>query len=373
MIGTNDFGTTGGYFSIPLQAAAVGVRARQASAKGRGPRLHQFIGDDRNCLIPLAADAALRAVPRFIPIVFHGPTGTGKTFLARGLVHLWNARHAQMTAVITSGADFAREYSGAVVTDSLPDFRQRFRSPAMLMIDDLDRLQDKAPAQNELSHTLDDLMRNRCQVLITMKTAPLETAGLSPGLVSRLSGGLSVPVTTPGHVGRKAILVELLKLHGVRLTDQAMELLTGSSLLAPAGSTPGFGDLNHLVTSLAAQTGDDRAEFGSDDLRSWLAEQQAARAIPMNLITRQVSKYFQMHVADLKGPTRQQRVVRARGVAMFLARQWTGKSLEQVGRHYGNRDHTTVLHACRKTEELMATDPAIRQAIDDLNKWLAAR
>ena len=93
----------------------------------------------------------------------------------------------------------------------------------------------------------------------------------------------------------------------------------------------------------------------------------------MNLITRQVSKYFQMHVADLKGPTRQQRVVRARGVAMFLARQWTGKSLEQVGRHYGNRDHTTVLHACRKTEELMATDPAIRQAIDDLNKWLAAR
>lgn len=373
MIGTNDLSTTGGFFSIPLQASALGVRARHDAAQGRGPRMHQFIGDDQNHLIPLAADAAVQPVPRFVPILFYGPTGTGKTFLARGLVHLWNARNARLTAVITSGADFAREYSRAMVTDSLPDFRERFRSPAMLMIDDLDRVQDKISAQNELTHTLDDLTRKRCQVLITMKDAPLETSGLAPGLVSRLTGGLSVPVTTPGHEGRKAILVELLKLHRVRLTDPAMELLTGSSLLAPAGSTPSFGDLNRLVTSLAAQMSDDRAEFDIGDLRSWLANQQAARAIPMHMITRQVSKYFQLRVADLKGPTRQQRVVRARGVAMFLARQWTGKSLEQVGRHFGNRDHTTVLHACRKTEELMATDPAIRQAVDDLNKWLAAR
>ncbi len=373
MIGTNDFGTTGGFFSIPLQAAALGVRARRDSAKGRGPRMHQFIGDDQNHLIPVAADAALQTVPRFIPILFHGPTGTGKTFLARGLVHLWNARHAQSTAVITSGADFAREYSRANVTDSLADFRKRFRSPAMLMIDDLDRMQDKVSAQDELTHTLDELTQNRSQVLITMKAAPLATAGLSPGLVSRLSSGLSVPVTTPGHEGRKAILAELLKLHRVRLTDPAMELLTGSSLLAPVESATSFSDLNHLVTSLAAQMGDNRTEFDVDDVRSWLADRQSTRAIPMNLITRRVSKYFQLQVADLKGPSRQQRVVRARGVAMFLARQWTGKSLEQVGRHYGRRDHTTVLHACRKTKELMATDPAIRQAIDDLSKWLAAR
>lgn len=373
MVSTGNFGVTSGFFSIPLQVTVGGLRAHRGSDKTGGPCLREFIGDEQNYLVPLAADAALLPVPRFNPIVFHGPTGTGKTFLARGLVQLRNSTNPHASSVITSGADFARDYANAVVTDSLPDFRKRFRSPAMLMVDDLDRLQDKVPAQSEMINTLDELDRKRCQVLVTMKEAPLETVGLAPALASRLSGGLSVPMTTPGHTGRQAILAQLLKLHDMKLTDEAMELLVRSLLFAPVGSAPSFADLNHLVTNLLALTAEGPSEIGADDLRPWLAEQQAARYVPLNRITRQVSRYFQLHVSDLKGPTRQQRVVRARGVAMFLARQWTGKSLEQVGRHYGNRDHTTVLHACRKTEELMATDPAVRQAVDDLNKQLAAR
>jgi chromosomal replication initiator protein len=85
-----------------------------------------------------------------------------------------------------------------------------------------------------------------------------------------------------------------------------------------------------------------------------------------------VSKYFNLRATDLKSKTRQQRVVRARGVAMFLARQLTANSLENVGRHFGNRDHTTVLHACRKTRSLIETDPSIRQAVDDLTSQLTA-
>jgi chromosomal replication initiation ATPase DnaA len=166
-------------------------------------------------------------------------------------------------------------------------------------------------------------------------------------------------------------LAQLLQLHGVRLTDEAMELVIRCSLTRPCAASS-FGDLHQLVTAILAFAPDGTTEFDVSDLRPWLEEQQAARAVPLNSITRQVSKYFQLHVGDLKGPTRQQRVVRARGVAMLLARQLAGKSLEQVGRHYGNRDHTTVLHACRKTEELMAMDPEIRQAWEDLNKELSA-
>jgi chromosomal replication initiator protein len=373
VVSTGDFAVTGGFFSIPLQVPAAGVRARRGSDKSTGPSLREFIGDEQNYLVPLAADAALLTVPRFNPIVFYGPTGTGKTFLARGLVQLANSKNPQRSAVITNGADFARDYANAVVTNSLPDFRHRLRSPAMLMVDDLDRLRDKIPAQNELITTLDELCRSRCQVLVTMKAAPLETDGLVPGLASRLSGGLAVPITTPGQVGRQAILTQLLKLRGVKLTDEGMQLLVRSPLVASAGGSPTFTELNQLVISLTALTVEGQTEFGVADLRPWLAEQHAARAVPLHSITRQVSKYFRLHVGDLKGPTRQQRVVRARGVAMFLARQWTGKSLEQLGQHYGNRDHTTVLHALRKTEELIATDPAIRQAVDDLNKQLATR
>lgn len=369
---TGNFCADSGLFSIPLHVTAAGIRAQRISDRTSAPSLREFIGDDQNYLVPSATEAALLPMPRFNPILFHGASGTGKTFLARGLVHLWKSRNPELAAIITSGADFARDYADAVVTDSLPDFRQRFRSVGMLLIDDLDRLQEKIPAQNELVRTLDELERGVCQVLVTMKQAPLETAGLSPGLASRLSGGLSVPMTTPGQAGRRAILAQLLRLRGVKLTTEAIDLLVRSSPLAPAGAAPAFADLNQLVVSLLALAHEHRGEFGVDDLQQWLAEQQAARAVPLNSITRQVSKYFQLHVGDLKGPTRQQRVVRARGVAMLLARQLTGKSLEQVGRHFGNRDHTTVLHACRKTEELMSSDPEIRQAVDDLNKQLTA-
>jgi chromosomal replication initiator protein len=370
---TSEFCVNNGLFSIPLHVTAAGIRAQRGSGKTSAPSLREFIGDDQNYLVPVAVEAALLPSPRFNPIVFHGPSGTGKTFLARGLVHFWKSRNTHRPAIITSGADFARDYADAVVTDSLPDFRHRFRSAAMLLIDGLDRIEEKTSAQNELISTLDELERGVCQVLVTMKDAPLETAGIVPALASRLSGGLSVPMTTPGQAGRRAILTQLLRLHGVRLTDEAMDLLVRSSPLATTGSAPGFADLNQLVVSLLALARERRAEFGVPDLQLWLAEQQAARAVPLNSITRQVSKYFQLHVGDLKGPTRQQRVVRARGVAMLLARQLTGKSLEQVGRHFGNRDHTTVLHACRKTEELLSSDPAIRQAVDDLNKQLTAR
>jgi chromosomal replication initiator protein len=368
---TSDFCVSSGVFSIPLHVTAAGTRAQRASDKRSGPTLREFIGDDQNYLVPFVADAILSSEVRFNPIVLHGPTGTGKTFLARGLVHFWSSRHSKRTAVITSGTDFARDYANAVVTDSVPDFRQRYRSAAMLLIDDLDRLHEKVPAQNELTTTLDELVRDHSQVLVTMKNAPLETGGLTPTLASRLSGGLSVPMVTPGQAGRRAILAQLLELHGVRLTGEAMELLVRCLLTAPAGASA-FADLNQMVMGLLALAPGETKQFDVDDLQPWLEQQQAARAVPLKSITRQVSKYFHLHVGDLKGPARQQRVVRARGVAMLLARQLTGKSLEQVGRHYGNRDHTTVLHACRKTEELVATDPEIRQAWDELNKELTS-
>jgi hypothetical protein len=254
VVSTGNFGVTSGLFSIPLQVTVGGIRAHRGSDKKGGPCLREFIGDEQNYLVPLAADVALLPVPRFNPIVFHGPTGTGKTFLARGLVQLRNSTNPNASSVITSGVDFARDYANAVVTDSLPDFRKRFRSPAMLMVDDLDRLQDKVPAQSEMIKTLDELERKRCQVLVTMKEAPLETAGLAPALASRLSGGLSVPMTTPGHTGRQAILAQLLKLHDVKLTDEAMDLLVRSPLFAPVGSASSFADLTHLVNNLLALT-----------------------------------------------------------------------------------------------------------------------
>ena len=117
---------------------------------------------------------------------------------------------------------------------------------------------------------------------------------------------------------------------------------------------------------------DRHASISEDDLRRCLQTSDGDHAPQLQSITKRVSKYFNLRSAELKGKTRQQRVVRARGVAMFLARQLTANSLETVGRHFGNRDHTTVLHACRKTESLIEEDPSIRQAVEDLKTELTA-
>ena len=358
-----------GAFSIPLQAGASRPRAKRSRDRASRSSFGEFIGDGENYLVPVVADAVLHSPGSFNPVVFHGPSGTGKTFLTRGLVQLWSARHTRRLAVVTTGADFARDYANAVDTDSVSDFRRPLRSAALLLIDDLEKLAEKAAAQQELVNTLDALLDSGSQVLVTLKQAPLEAAGLVPALASRLSGGLTVPMSAPGPEARRVILQQLLAMHNLELTEQALiSILEGSH--GSARSPSDFAALQQIVLRLAISGKKRGRVIDEAAVQQVLAAQQPVGEIPLKSIVQQVSKHFRVRVSELKGPQRQQRVVRARGVAMLLARQLTELSLQQVGRHFGNRDHTTVLHACRKTESLMASDPAIRQAVQELTSKL---
>ena len=361
----------GDTFSIPLHAGTNRSRGRRSREGVSRFRFGQFIGDGQNYLVPVAADAVLQ--PRlgchFNPIVFHGPSGTGKTFLARGLVHLWITQNPQRKAMITSGTDLARDYANAVDTDAVSDFRRRLRSAALILIDDLERMEKKVPAQEELVNTLDVLLDRGQQVLATLKQSPLETAGLIPALSSRLSGGLTVPIATPGPSARRLILGHLLAMHDLQLTDEAWELVL-EPLLNSSRPPADFAALQQMTLRLATATPKKGQQIDAPLVRVVLDAQKPPGEIPLKSIARCVSRHFHVRIPELKGPQRQQRVVRARGVAMLLARQLTGKSLADIGRHFGNRDHTTVLHACRKTEERMASDPAIHRAVHELTSQL---
>ena len=324
-----------------------------------------------NCLVQVALETVFQDQPKFNPIVFFGPPDTGKSLLVQLIAARWKHDNRAARLVVTTGADFAREYARAVETDSVPDLRLKYRRASLVAIDDLHEIGEKTSAQNELVQTLDALLVRHQRIIVTLPQPPADTPVLLPTLSSRLSAGLTVPLHPPGPAARRLILRSLASARNISVPDRVVELVASDAFtdaLKP-GTVP---RLLQTLLRLEQFPFDSHTPITEQDLKRRLQAAINDDEPQLQSITKRVSKYFNLRAADLKGKTRQQRVVRARGVAMFLARQLTANSLETVGRHFGNRDHTTVLHACRKTESLIDLDPSIRQAVEDLKTELTA-
>ncbi len=360
-----------GIFSIPLEACQ--LRATEARRDGAARRslLREYIGCEENQLVRHAAESLLRGETSYSPYVFHGPTGTGKTLLALGLAARWRQENPHDCVIVTGGSDFARSYANAVDTDSLSAFRKKCRSARLFVLDDVHLMQHKRAAQDELTRFMDFLLECGVVTLFTANTAPTADIRLQPRLRSRLSGGLPVALTVPGAAARMVLLRRLADVHEVHLSEAAIELLAGGSPEAPAEPLT-VPQLNHAVLQLVHGVDERTQLIDVERVRRFLLEQASQRQPTFRLIAAKVGKYFSLTNQELRGSSRRQHVVRARGVAMLLSWNLTKKSLESVGHYFGNRDHTTVLHACRKTELLQQTDPAIGKAMEELLSQLNA-
>lgn len=328
--------------------------------------VRQYIGGRENRLVKVAAESLLRTQPVYNPLFFCGRTGTGKTLLAEGLAEQWRVHQGVKGVQVICGADFARAYANAVDTQGLADFRRRFRQLGFLAIDDIHEMQQKPAAQRELARTLDALLASGAVVLATSTTPPTENHGFFAGLRSRLSAGLVVPLTTPGPEARQLLLRRFASLHEIKLTDDALTLLA-DRLHAQHSTVP---DLNRAILQLSHAVEPTAQPVAADFVRHYLNEHVCSNALQLPAIAQQVARFFSVSVRDLRGPLRRRQIVRARGVAMYIAWHLTDKSLDAIGKYFGKRDHTTVLHACRRTETLLDTDPAIEQAISQLAQRL---
>lgn len=354
-----------GVFSISLDAYSGPRRRSPPAARPAVSSLPHYLGSAENALTKFAAELLADAVVRFNPLMFVGPTGVGKSHVSLGLAARWHAAHPHKKLVSTTGADFARAYAHAIDTDSLDEFRTRFRHAAFCVIDGLDELATKPAAQEDLALTLDELVNNDVRVLVTGRKLPAEMKSLSPRLCSRLSAGLVVPFVAPGAAARRIILVQLAEIHEVSLPEPVIDLLADG----PDGGEPPFRtvpQLNHAILQLAAAAQSQKQLIDVPLVCELLEKNGPNKSPSLNLIAAAVAKCFALPTADLRSASRRQLAVRARGVAMLLARKFTDASLDSIGQHFGGRDHTTVLHACRKTEQLLLTDPTIRHAMDSV-------
>lgn len=361
-------------FVVPLVSGPLGkFPKRQAlrSTKGKHSEvllLTEFVGDRESGLIRMVVDSFL-AEPRYNPMVIVGPAAVGKSVLTTGLADRWNARNPDHPAVLLRGEDFARNYADALETDSLQRFRKKFLQAGAVVIDGLERLAEKNPAQLEFARLLDSLCDLKIPVLITCRSEP-ELPRFHPALWSRLHGGLLAPLLPPGAEARRKILSDLLRLRHIQIKPDALELLV-HELAHDQAVRPTVPQLATVIDQLAANATDAAQPWSVDEVRTYLAERAASPTITISDIVRIVADYFGLRVSDLKGASRRRQVVRARGLATYLARQVTNQSLESLGQFLGGRDHTTTMHACRTMEKLLKTDPLLQQAAAALTQRLA--
>lgn len=340
----------------------------------RATGLSRFIGDDANVLLKyLATDDFLSQMTSggpdgIMPIVLYGPSGTGKTSLAMALVsRLLETTGCFEVPLFVSGADFARRFYAAIETDCVDEFRDKFLTAPAIVLDNLQQLVHKAPAQNELAALIESCGKTGKPLLVTCPTLPLVCEGISTRLSSRLSSGLSLPLQPPGHAARLEIVKELAVIHDVQLTPDAIELLTDRfEVTVPK--------LEHLFVQIRLKfTVDGQSSMiDRSSLLALLQPGEEDQQKMIKLIQKRVAKKFGLKLSDLKSASRKQTVVLARGIGIFLTRTLLGTSFVKIGNAFGNRDHSTVLHSHQKISSIYqeGSSNATTAAIETLKQQL---
>jgi chromosomal replication initiator protein len=265
--------------------------------------------------------------------------------------------------MFANAAEFARELADAIETQAVDEFRRRYRTPALLVLEDLDWLQNKPAAQQEFQHTLDTLLRSGRRVVLTSHHAPARLTRLSPALRSRLSQGLTVALAIPESRARRVLVRRFAEQQGISLDEESVNAL-GHGLRGPASELWG------ALMQLQAEAESEGGSVNLEAVRNLVAHRNQTNTPPLQHIASTTARYFSVRVSDMRSPTRRRPVVTARGVAMYLARLLTNESFRQIGQYFGGRDHTTILHGYRKTERLLKTEPQIQKAVFDLQEKL---
>ena len=338
-------------------AAGPGETSRSNSGLDKRYRFDNFVlGKSNELGFAAASQIAQKPGDAYNPLLLYGSTGLGKTHLLHAIGNAIRQQDPATKVLYLDSERFVSDMIRALRHGAIDDFKKHYRSAGALLIDDIQFLAGKKSSQEEFFHTFNTLLDSKQQIVLTCDRYPKEVVGLEARLRSRFGWGLTVAIEPPDFETRVAILMNKAQEKGVQL-EEPVAFLIAKRLRSHVRDLEGA--LNQLIAN-ARFTGRSITEnFTREVLRDLQTVQD--RLITIENIQKTVCEYYKIRVSELLSKRRPRSIARPRQMAMALAKELTQHSLPEIGDAFGGRDHTTVLHACRKINELCETDGRLRE------------
>ena len=369
--------TEGAEPARPLSATAAPTTAASAGEELPGAPLDQrytfdnFVVGKPNALAHAAARrVAEGASVTFNPLFLYGGVGLGKTHLMHAIAWDLQQRNPEARVLYLSAEQFMYRFVQALREKQIMDFKSLFRSVDILMVDDVQFIAGKESTQEEFFHTFNALIDQNKQIVISADRAPGEIKDLEDRIKSRLQSGLVVDLHPTDYELRLGILQQKADLNranygNVSIAPDVLEFLAHRI-------TTNVRVLEGALTRLFALASLLGREITLDMAQDALADilRTSDRKVTVEEIQRKVADHYNIRLSDMIGPKRLRTIARPRQIAMYLAKHMTTRSLPEIGRRFGGRDHTTILHGVRKVEELRGTDSQLAEDLDLLRRLL---
>ncbi|WEV39810.1 chromosomal replication initiator protein DnaA [Lactobacillus sp. ESL0684] len=318
----------------------------------------------------LAAGAALAVADSpgsfYNPLFIFGGVGLGKTHLMQAIGHQMLAERPNAKVVYIQSETFVNDFINSIKNKTQDQFRKKYRTCDLLLVDDIQFFAKKEGIQEEFFHTFETLYNDQKQIVMTSDRLPTEIPDLSERLVSRFTWGLQVEITPPDLETRIAILRKKAEAEDLTINDDTLDYIASQV-------DTNIRELEGALVKVQAHATIQREDINVNLAREALADLklvQKNRGLQISKIQEVVANYFQTSTHELKGKKRVRQIVVPRQIAMYLSRELTDSSLPKIGQEFGGKDHTTVMHACEKISRAIKTDSEIKTAVFDLKQML---
>lgn len=323
------------------------------------------VGPSNNFAYAAAQGATKSPGTRYNPLFIYGGVGLGKTHLMQAVGHAIYTDHPDWNIMYISAETFGSDLIASLQNKKTPAFKKKYRAPNVLLVDDVQFIAGKEYIQEEFFHTFNELYMSQRQVILTSDRPPQEIAKLEERLSSRFMGGLMVDIQSPDFETRVAILTQKCEALKIAIPSEAISLIAERT-------TTNIRELEGALQGILTKALPSGGEITSDIVREYFGaenERRTQRIRPSSVINK-TAQYYSFKPTELTSASRKAPLTAARHTAMYLLYNDLRLPYEQVGRLFGGRDHTTVIHAVEKIAEKIKTDPGMAKIIADIKHVL---